>query len=145
MLHNYLHYKFDIIFNIMLELIQQTFLYDNFLQNIMFSESIELYIGLLKYSHDIIDYTKNVKTFVSKFSSQFTFLETNDECFNKMYLKDNKDVIPRKDYFPLINNLEPTCKDCWRYYLSPRNKSIKGLDIQLGKKFQIKIIEYLMS
>jgi Holliday junction resolvase len=60
-----------------------------------------------------------------------------------MYLNKGKKVIRRQEYFPKIKNLESTCKACWKFYLNPRNSSIKGLDIQLGKRFENKMLEFL--
>ena len=102
---------------------------------------MELFKELLSDCEDIIEYTSNSKTFSGEFSNQFMFSELNERCLDVIYKQ--KKVIPRQDFFPSINNLEKTCKECWRFYLNPRNKSIKGLDIQLAKKFEIKLLDFL--
>jgi hypothetical protein len=106
-------------------------------------DSVTLYSKLLESCGDIKDYTKNVDTFTSEFSSQFEFQQLNNDCFKEMYIKKQSKPIKRQDFFPKIKNLESTCKSCWGFYLDKRNESIKGLDIQFGKKFQIKILEFL--
>ena len=108
----------------------------------MADKSIELFKELLSHCNEIDDFVRNLKTFSSNFSNQFKFSELNTNCYTNMYLK-NKTVIPRQQFFSKINNLEPTCKECCKFYLSTRNKSIKGLDVQLGKKFESKLLEFL--
>lgn len=108
----------------------------------MVNKSIELFEELLSHCKEIDDFVRNLKTFSGIFSNQFDFSELNTGCYVNMYLK-TKNVIPRQQFFSKINNLEPTCKECWKFYLIPRNKSIKGLDVQLGKKFESKLLEFL--
>jgi len=105
--------------------------------------SVKLFKELISKNSDIIEFTANFKTFSSQFSDQFNFSDLNEDCYNVIYLKKDKNVIPRQEFFESIKNLEPTCKECWKFYLSPRSKSIKGLDIQLGKKFELRLLDFL--
>lgn len=101
-------------------------------------DDILLYKELLSVCGDIVAFTQNSKTF----HSQFRFAPLNEQCYDKIY-GTLKKVIPRMNLFPIIPDLEVECKECWKFYLSPRNRSIRGLDIQLGKKFEHKLIEFL--
>ena len=104
----------------------------------MSNEDINLYKELLSICGDISKYTEKAKTF----PTQLSFNELNKNCFIEIY-KSLKKIIPRKDLFPKIKGLKEECSLCWKFYLSPRNKSIRILDIHLGKKFQQKLIEFL--
>jgi len=103
----------------------------------MDEESIKLYKELLSLCGDITKYTEKAKTF----NSQLGFNQLNEICYKIIYLSD-KEVIPRTDFFEPIPLLKTECAKCWKFYLSPRNKSVRILDIQLGKKFQNKLIEF---
>lgn len=109
----------------------------------MVDTSIKLFKEITSSIKDIIEYTANSKTFSGKFSNQFSFSELNEECYNCMYLKKDKNVVPRKFFLQSIKNLEATCSECWKFYLPKRNESEKGLDIQLGKKFEEKFCDFL--
>jgi hypothetical protein len=100
--------------------------------------SLDLYKNLINNIDDVVEYI----TFET-FPTQFQLKEFNYDCYSKIYLKKDMGINKRQDYFKLIKNLESTCKDCWKFYLNPRNKSIKGMDIQLGKKFQEKLCNFL--
>lgn len=86
------------------------------------------------------DYCKNYKMH----PSFLEFNEFNKECHQKIYQGLGKPV-SRKELFKDIPNLEAMCKGCWNFYLTPRSNSIKGLDIQLGKQFENKLIEFFAS
>ncbi|WP_129582695.1 hypothetical protein [Methanolobus psychrotolerans] len=53
--------------------------------------------------------------------------------------KINDQVVPRHSFFENIPQLEDECKKCWKYFLNPRNKSVKSLDVQMGKNFEEKL------
>lgn len=99
-----------------------------------------LFKELLATCNDIIEYTERSKTF----PGQFEFSDLNERCYEKIY-EGLDQVKPRKKLFPIIDGLEPECGKCWKFYLSPRNKSIKIFDIHLGKKFEKKLLEFLRS
>lgn len=102
--------------------------------------SIELYEELMKISTDIDEFTKKAKTY----PTQFSLNKLNKECYNKIYLEQSK-AKPRQDLFSSIPLLKEECASCWKFYLSSRNKSIRILDLQLGKKFELKLIKFLKS
>lgn len=107
-------------------------------------KSLSLYSELSGECGDILEFVKNINIFLGNFSKQFEFHKLNNDCYLEMYLTQTTDkVLARQKYFEKINNLEKTCKECWKFYLSPRNKSIKGLDVQLGKKFELKLLQFL--
>ena len=97
-----------------------------------------LYLELLAICGDILEFMKNAKTF----PSQLRFEVLNENCYDLMYL-DLKQVIPKQQLYPKVPALEATCKQCWKFFLTPRNGSDKILDLQLGKKFEHKLIEFL--
>lgn len=102
-------------------------------------KSIDLYIKLLeKESLEIKEFVKNT----IQYDTFLNFSEFNKECIVKMF---QHNTIPRQEYFKLINNLENECKKCWRFYLNPRNKSIKRYDVLYGHKFENAFINYLNS
>lgn len=103
-----------------------------------------LYKNLLDLGQErILDFLKNAPIY----ESQFRFIQLNSQCNQKMYveLAPNKTYPPRQDYFPEIKDLEAECKKCWKFFIKPRNKSIKGLDIQLGKVLEEVFIDFLKS
>lgn len=105
------------------------------------SSSIALYQQLLAdQSEEILAYLQNVATneTVAKFS------EFNNTCYKNMY-ENNKEIHPRPFFFQDIGELETECKKCWKFFLNQRNQSIKGLDVQLGKKFEIVFAKYLKN
>lgn len=91
---------------------------------------MNLYEQLLEYKKsEIEDFFKNV----TLFENQFSYTDFNTECFEKMYCENNQDSIKTvKELKNEIVNLASTCKACGSHYVIPRNKSIKGLDVQLG-------------
>ena len=92
-------------------------------------------------SEEIKEYTKNLPTH----ERQFTFDKFNEECYIKMYIKlrKSKTIIPRRVLFNDIPKLKHVCGSCWNFYLNQRTKSKKSLDIKYGKKFEIKLAEFL--
>jgi len=108
------------------------------------NKNIELYKELLTLAEPIrSDYLKNVPTF----ENQLKFDTINETCYEEMYEKiPNKDsVIPTNLLYKKIAGLEEMCKSARKFFLSPRNKSIKGLDVQLGLQFENSFIEFLKS
>lgn len=107
-------------------------------------KSEELYKGLVDFGKDrISDFFKNVELF----ESQFKYSDTNTLCYNEMYLKLNADdkYPTRQSFFDKIPNLESECKKCYKYFMKPRNKSIKGYDVQLGKLLEDIFIDYFKT
>jgi len=103
-------------------------------------DDFELYSKALEKTGKLKEYLSKAKLF----ETQLTLSTFNKECNEKLIYK-NSAVKPRQTFFDTIEGLEGTCKKCWSFYLSPRNKSIKGLDVQLGKQFELVIIDFLNS
>jgi hypothetical protein len=107
-------------------------------------KSIDLYKDLLKSAASIKqEFLKNVATF----DNQLQFDELNSKCYFEMYadIKTKEQIQTMPELYKKIPGLEELYKKARAYYLKPRNKSIKGLDVQLGNKFDEALIEYLNS
>jgi len=88
----------------------------------------------------LTEFTKNFP----RQERQFTFEEFNEIVFQTMY-KNLENVIPRQQLFDQVPNLKEACKGCWAFYLNPRNKSVKSLDIRLGKLFENVLKDFFTS
>lgn len=86
------------------------------------------YEELLEFGGErIFDFLKNARLH----ESQFKYSEFNEVCYKKMYIENNQDSIKTvKELKEEIPELKDTCKGCGSYFMNPRNKSIKGLDVQ---------------
>lgn len=100
-----------------------------------------LYRKFIEEKHnEIMDFFKNAKLH----EKQFMFDEFNKLCYEKMYLNNSQNNIKTvKQLKDEIAELTPTCKKCAEYFMNPRNKSIKGLDVQIGIFLENILIEYL--
>lgn len=99
-----------------------------------------LYKELLNSGNEQIkDFFKNVNLF----DTQFEFNEFNNECLKEMYFNNFENNIKTvKELKENIPELKETCKSCGQYYMRPRNKSIKALDLQLGILLENIIIDF---
>ena len=107
-------------------------------------ESVVLYKELLTYTKNILsNFLKNVPTF----KNQLSFNDINFLCYKKMYeeIKKTSEIKKTQDFYKEIPGLKELYNEARRYYLIPRNKSIKGLDVQLGKQFAQAMIDFLNS
>jgi hypothetical protein len=105
--------------------------------------SMSLYGELLSQSQEIIAYLKNTNTF----HNQLKFDQINKDCYKKLY-KDIKtgDTIPAlPDFYEDIKGLKELNNDAYKFFMKKRNDSIKGLDVQLGNKFDEVFISFLNS
>jgi hypothetical protein len=108
------------------------------------NHSISLYKELINSSKDIReDFLKNV----NKFPNQLLFNNLNAECLEKMYFN----ILP-EDSIPTMQELEKQIeglrdinKEAYKFFMKKRNDSIKGLDVQLGNKFDDALIAFLKS
>lgn len=100
------------------------------------------YQELLKYKEqEIADFFKNVKLFDNQFSYKSDF---NNTCYKAMYDENHQDSIKSvKELKEEIPELANICKQCGPYYMQPRNKSIKGLDVQLGRFLEQCLMEFM--
>ena len=108
------------------------------------NNSIHLYRELLKHSENLKNvFLKNAKTF----ENQLDFTKLNEECYYKLYseIKDIKSIKPINFFYKTIEGLEEINKKAYKFYINPRNRSIKGLDVQLGNKFDEVLINFLNS
>ncbi|MDC0516030.1 hypothetical protein OAN70_01380 [Candidatus Pelagibacter sp.] len=104
--------------------------------------SIHLYKELLKHTDKLKnEFLKNAKTF----ENQLDFGKINHECYHKLYseIKNTQSIKPINHFYNEIEGLEEINKKAYKFYISPRNKSIKGLDVQLGNKFDEVVINFL--
>lgn len=107
--------------------------------SIIQKDSLELYEELLdSSSQEINTYLKGVPTY----HNFLTFNIFNKSCYEKMYLNNNQ-ICSKHTFYENIPELKNECKLCWNFFLSPRNKSIKSLDVQMGKKFETAFGNYL--
>jgi hypothetical protein len=91
-----------------------------------------------------------LREFTKKFplhKRQFTFDEFNEKCYVEMYegLRKSGVVIPRQQFFEKIHGLKDECAECWKFYMNPRNESVKFMDIKLGKQFEKALIDFFCS
>jgi len=102
---------------------------------------LSLYEELLKYKKkEIEEFFINVKLF----DNQFNFCQFNQECYNKMYKENyHSNIKTVKQLKEEINGLSEICKKCGSYYINPRNSSIKGLDVQLGRFIEQIIMDFM--
>ncbi len=108
------------------------------------TNSHDLFSQLLaKSAEELKAFTINSPTH----NSQFTFTDFNQNCVDIIYdgLGKKNIVSPRQELFGKIPKLDEACKGCYKYFMSPRNRSAKFLDIKLGKKFEVFFVDFLNS
>jgi len=108
------------------------------------NSSLILYKHLLTFAESIKnDFLKNVPVF----ENQLKFEDINEQCYKKMYeeIKDKSSIKPIPQLYDEIPGLKELYQKARKYYLTPRNKSIKGLDVQLGNQFDQALINFLNS
>jgi hypothetical protein len=106
------------------------------------NKSIELYEKLLLDCLELKNnYLKNAKNFYN----QLTFNDLNKECYFKLYAEINSidKIKPLSSFYSSIEGLEKLQKDAMGFFLKPRNNSVKGMDVQLGNKFDEIFINFL--
>lgn len=108
------------------------------------NNSLVLYKNLLSFTQNIRNnFLKNVPIF----DNQLKFEVINELCYQKMYdeIKDCNSIKTTPKLYEEISGLRELYQTARKYYLSPRNKSIKGLDVQLGNQFDQALIDFLNS
>lgn len=110
--------------------------------NLSFSE--QLYLELLRINREnLMEYLNNYPLYGSQLSYDTNF---NSKCYNLMFSKQREaSPITRNDFWSQIENLQEECNSCWKFYLKPRNNSIKSLDIKLGKMFEQSFMDFLKT
>ena len=104
--------------------------------------SIVIYRDLLEHAKGIKnDYLKNV----DKFHNQLSFNDINEQCYMEMYskIKPDQEIPLLTDLYNKIDGLSDLNKEGYSFFLKPRNKSVKGMDVQLGVKFEEAFINFL--
>tara|TARA_R100001443_G_scaffold37771_2_gene51357 strand:+ start:477 stop:1331 length:855 start_codon:yes stop_codon:yes gene_type:complete len=103
--------------------------------------SIALYQELLSHSGVIKEFLKNTDNFLNRLK----FEKVNMECYKSMYSNINSgDVIPPLDsFYDKIDGLKELNDSAYKFFMKPRNNSIKELDVQLGDKFDEVLINFL--
>ena len=105
--------------------------------------SIELYKELLKHTDELLVFLENDKLF----HNHFKFNEINEKCYVEMYenVKPNSKIPTLPELKQIIPNLDTLENEAYKFFIKPRNKSIKGLDVQKGNKIDEVIIKFLNS
>lgn len=105
----------------------------------MVEKDIQLYKELVDFCNS---HQSDIET---KFSRAINFDEFNEVCYKKMFFENRKVSAP-----PTVKELKdkiPALKDAYsrasKYYLNPRNKYKKGLDIQLGQWYEKALCMFL--
>ena len=104
--------------------------------------SIYMYKDLIEHSSFIRDsFLKNV----DKFHNQLSFDDINEYCYKEMYtnVRPNEKIPALTELYDKIDGLNDLNKQGYSFFLKPRNKSVKGLDVQLGIKFEEFFISFL--
>lgn len=100
-------------------------------------DSIQLYRELLDMSDDIRKYTENLETHELFLS----FDDLNEEMFQEVV--DLDEPVSKEEIFDRVDGLKSRYHNSLSFYLNSRNNSEKSLDIQLGKKYEEKFMEFL--
>lgn len=106
------------------------------------NSSIKLYKELLSGCDELKNiYLKNAK----KFENQLEFHEMNEFCYHKLYseIMSLEQVKPLSNFYEEIPGLKEMQSKAYKYFMLPRNKSVKGMDVQLGNKFDEIFIKFL--
>lgn len=99
----------------------------------MKTDDINLYKELVAFCNS------HAQEIESKFERHLEFTPFHEECYEKMFLNNrhtNAAPPPVKDLKAVIPELTEAYKKASVYYLNPRNKYRKGLDIQLGQWYE---------
>ena len=98
----------------------------------MINKDIELY-------NELVDFCNNhTKEIESKFERKLDFSNFHKECYEKIFFNYRHTNTPPavKELKEKIPGLTEAYKKWSSYYLNPRNKYRKGLDIQLGQWYE---------
>lgn len=107
----------------------------------MMEQDIFLYQDLVAFCNT---HTDDIET---KFRRSLEFNEFHIECYKKMFYANRYSKIPPavKELKEQIPELKSAYSEYSKYYLSPRNKYRKGLDIQLGQWYEKALTMYLAT
>ena len=104
--------------------------------------SDQLYLELLKSSG--VRLMKFLERY-PRYETQLSFdIELNPDCLLNMYERQRyKNPKRRQEFWTSVPKLKDACSKCWKFYLNPRNTSIKSLDIKFGKEFEKSFSDFL--
>lgn len=97
---------------------------------------------------ELIDFCeKHQDDIEKKFQRHHTFAQINEVCYEKMYVAQRNTSSPKppKDLKNEIPGLTELYREKSAYYMNPRNKSKKGLDIQLGQWYEKALQQFLAT
>lgn len=98
----------------------------------MIENDISLYKELVAYCNEHAHEIEN------KFERKLEFTPFHEECYEKIFFANRHTSAPPavKELKAIIPKLADAYKKASAYYLNPRNKYRKGLDIQLGQWYE---------
>ncbi len=98
----------------------------------MVEKEISLYKELVNFCNS---HHTEIET---KFVRELKFSEFNEECYRKMFFMNRHASVPPKvkDLKEKVSGLKEAYTKASKYYLTPRNKYKKELDIQLGQWYE---------
>ena len=107
----------------------------------MLQEDIQLYKDLVSYCNE---HASEIET---KFLRELSFTPFNEDCYKTMFYENRHASAPPvvKDLKEKINGLKEAYAAAAKYYLNPRNKYKKGLDIQLGQWYEKALCMFLST
>lgn len=107
----------------------------------MISKEIDLYKELVAFCNS------NAHIIESSFERHLEFTSFHEECYEKIFFNNRHVSIPPpvKELKALIPNLSEAYKNAAAYYLKPRLKYKKSLDIQLGQWYEKALTLYLAT
>ena len=107
----------------------------------MINQDISLYKELVAFCNS---HSNEIE---EKFQRSLNFSDFHIECYEKMFYVNRKTKFPPavKDLKEQITALKEAYAEASKYYLNPRNKYRKGLDIQLGQWYEKALIMFLAT
>ena len=98
----------------------------------MIKEDISLYKELVEFCNS------HLQEIETKFTRNLEFTTFHEECYEKIFYNNRHALNPPavKDLKAIIPDLTDAYKKASAYYLNPRNRYRKGLDIQLGQWYE---------
>lgn len=102
---------------------------------------VELYKELIAFCEE---HHYEIET---QFQRHHTFGDINEVCYQQMYLdqRNTTSPLPPKHFKDIIPGLTALYREKSAFYMNPRNKYKKGLDIQLGQWYEKALQLFLSS
>lgn len=95
-------------------------------------DDITLYKELISFC------SEHASEIEEKFTRNLEYAPINDECYRQMYAeqRNTSSPLPPMHFKEIIPGLTELYREKSKYYMNPRNKYKKGLDIQLGQWYE---------